>query len=112
MGNNYGTVTNCRFDGYLVGSIAGGIAGENSGTISNCNVLVGRIDNKGVIIPKGSTGSTGGIIGLIPDGINFTDVIVTGNTYSRTATGQQSGIGQDNRLSPAGPSDNGTTPLP
>jgi len=112
VGGNKGTVSGCRFDGYLIGSTAGGIVGSNSGAVLNCQNIVGRIDNGGVFVPKGSTGSTGGIIGLIPSGINYADVVVTGNTFNIDATGQQWGIGQDSRLSTVGPSNNGAMPVP
>lgn len=107
VGDNKGTVSGCRFDGSIIGSITGGIAGANGGTVSDSHVLIGSVSNGGVNI------STGGVIGFVysPNGINFNDVIVSGNTYSRTATGQQWGIGEDRRLSPAAPSDNGATPI-
>ena len=37
MGENYGSVENCRFSGVVIGSSSvGGIAGRNSGTLTGC----------------------------------------------------------------------------
>ena len=107
VGDNKGTVLNCRFEGSLIGSTAGGIVGSNGGTVSNCHVS-GSVSNGGVII------STGAVIGFIysSNGIDFSNVVVTGNTFSTSATGQTWGIGEDRRLAIPGPSNNGTTALP
>jgi hypothetical protein len=106
-GDNKGTVTNCRFDGRIVGSMAGGIVGATCGTVTNNQVLTGIVSNGGVNI------STGAVIGFIysPNGINYNGVVVSGNTFSIPATGQQYGIGEDRRLSPYAPSNNGTTAI-
>jgi len=108
VGDNKGTVSNCRYDGSIIGSTCGGIVGANSGTVSNCHKLIGSVSNGGVVI------STGGVIGFIysSNGINYDNVIVSGNTFSTSATGQQWGIGEDRRISTPAPSNDGTTPLP
>ena len=108
MGDNKGTVSGCRFNGYIIGSVAGGIVGANGGTVSNCHKLSGIVSNGGVII------STGAVIGYIysSNGIDYTNVVVTGNTFSTSATGQTYGIGEDRRLSTPVPSNDGTTALP
>jgi len=103
-GYNIGTVLGCTFDGDITASLVGGIVGVNSGTVSDCHKLSGSVSTRGM------TTYTGGIIGYIANN-NYNNVIVTGNTFSRTATGQQWGIGYDSRLSPAAPSNNGAMPI-
>jgi hypothetical protein len=106
IGYNYGTVSGCNFSGSIIGSTAGGIVGTNSGTVSNCHKLIGSVSDGDVQI------STGGIIGKVYNESNYYgDVNVTGNTFSKAATGQTWGIGKDYRLSPAGPSNNGAAPI-
>ena len=108
VGDNKGTVSGCRFNGSIIGSVAGGIVGSNGGTVNNCHVLNASVSNGGVII------STGAVIGFIysTNGIDYTNVVVTGNTFSTSVTGQTYGIGEDRRLAIPGPSNNGTTALP
>jgi hypothetical protein len=106
VGDNKGTVSGCKFDGDIIASIVGGIVGGNSGTVSDCHKQNGRVSTGGFTICEGS------IIGhiyTITD--SYDDVIVLNNTFDREATGQQWGIGQDVRLSPVFPSNNGTTPI-
>ena len=105
-GDNMGTISGCTFEGYVAGSAVGGIAGANSGTVLDCHNLTGRV----------STGSivkySGGIIGYIyTNTSNYSNVVVTGNTFSKTVSGQQWGIGNDPRQTPVGPNNNGATPI-
>jgi len=72
----------------------------------DCHKLNGSVSTRGI------TAYAGGIVGYIDTPYNiYTDVIMTGNTFSRAATGQQWGIGYDPRLSPAAPSNNGAIPI-
>jgi len=112
VGDNRGTVSGCTFEGLIISTVVGGIAGANSGTVTDCHNLVGSVSTGGLTIEE-RTVYAGGIIGQIyTNTSNYNDVIVTGNTFSRAATGQQWGIGNDPRQTPAAPSNNGTTPLP
>ena len=84
--NQNGTVKNCNSSGNVNGENGsnngiGGIVGQNNyGVITNCSKLNGKV----------STNSrSGGIIGM-----NIGSSI-SNNTYSKTATGQQWGIGSD-----------------
>jgi hypothetical protein len=99
---NTGTVSSCTFEGDIIAAIVGGIVGGNSGTVSNCHKLSGS-----VIITTGDEEYAGGIIGYVFS----SDVTITGNTFSKAATGQDWGIGYDPRQSPRGPSNNGATPI-
>jgi len=103
-----GTVTGSKFEGTIIGCFAGGIVGENCGTVTNCQVT-GLIDNNGV-----DFSSTGGVIGVVysSNGIDFISVNISGNSFSKSATGQTWGIGEDRRLSTPAPSNDGITDLP
>jgi len=82
--------------------MTGGIVGSNSGTVSNCHVLNGIVDNGGVII------STAGVIGLI----GSPSAITENNSFSKSSTGQEWGIGYDPLQTPPGPSNRGINALP
>ena len=106
VGDNKGTVSGCTFDGNIIASSVGGIAGRNSGTVTDCHKLSGSVSTDGMTV------YAGGIIGYIYTTTgNYTNVTVSGNTFSIAATGQQWGIGFDPRQSPVGPSNNGATPI-
>jgi hypothetical protein len=106
VGDNKGTVSGCTFNGNIIASIVGGIVGANSGTVSDCHKLSGSISTGGHTI------YSGGIIGYIYSRTgNYSSVVVTGNTFSRNATGQLWGIGLDPRQIPAAPSNDGATPI-
>jgi len=106
VGDNLGTLSGCTFEGEAYAATVGGIAGANGGTVTDCHNLIGIV----------STGNriqyVGAIIGHIYTNTNnYNKVIIEDNTYNRVATGQQWGIGYDRRLSPAGPSNIGTTQI-
>ena len=106
VGDNLGTVSDCTFVGEVYSAVVGGITGANGGTVKDCWNISGRVSTGG---SNATTRYSGGIIGhLYTNTGNYNNVRVEGNTYS-TATGQQYGIGHDRRLSPAGPSNSGTT---
>jgi len=105
VGENNGVVSGCTFEGYIIGPIVGGIVGANNGAITDCHNLSGivRIGDWAVY--------SGGIIGNVVPSDNYSNVIITGNTFSTVVTGQQWGIGNDPRQSPPAPSNNGATPI-
>ena len=108
VGSNRGTVTSCDFQGYVVSATVGGIAGANYGTITDCKKIIGVISNGGSNIQ-----ATGCIIGVIfPTNGNYSNVVVSGNTFRRNNTNEpQYGIGIDGRLPTPGPSNTGTTQI-
>ena len=111
VGDNQGTVSGCTFEGNVAAAVVGGIAGANSGAVSGCQVLIGSVSTGGKTA-ENTTVYAGGVIGHIyTNTSSYANVIVSGNTFSRVATGQQWGIGEDSRLSPPAPSNNGTTPI-
>jgi hypothetical protein len=107
VGLNFGgTVSGCTSFGNVSSpaptwSCAGGIAGGNmyQGTVSNCHKPGGAITGGGTLT------YIGGIVGFNEHSSN-----VTGNDFSRSATGQQYGIGRDSRNSNQ-PGNDGATPL-
>ena len=103
VGENRGTVTGCTFNGDATAALVGGIVGGNGGTVTNCHKPVGKVTTEGITLYEG------GVIGVI---FPSSSVTISGNTFSRSATGQEWGIGNDTRLSPAAPSNNGVTPNP
>ena len=110
VGASEGNVSNCESNGsvsassYYKRTEAGGIAGANGGAVTNCNKPTGSV--KVVIVSNESTQTRsqyeGGIIGYLE---YSSPHVISGNTYNKTATGQQWGIGYDDRITPPGPSD-------
>ena len=105
-GSNNGTVTKCESKGNISSNSSdycytGGITGTNSGTVTDCRKIKGAV----TIINPGEGKYAGGVIGYLDYNPNSPySPLISGNTYSRPATGQTWGIG-----SPAG--DNGTEPV-
>ena len=105
VGLNFGgTVSNCTSLGNVSSpdptwSCAGGVVGRNmyAGTVSNCNKSSGTVTG-------GTLTYIGGILGF-----NENNSTVSGNMFSRTATGLAYGIGNDSRHSNAHSND-GATP--
>jgi hypothetical protein len=93
--NNYGTIQNCTASGSVSSSSsAGGLVGsEVGGTITDCTA-----SGKNIIAESG--GCKGGFIGLVY-GLGSSNI-----TNNRNETGISPAIGQDGRLTPAGPSNN------
>jgi hypothetical protein len=104
-GDNRGTVSGCTFDGDVIAAVVGGIVGANSGTVSDCHKLSGRVNT---VDDWQEDIYAGGVIGYVLPSGNYN---ISGNTFSRYATGQQWGIGYDSRLTPAAPSNNGAAPI-
>jgi len=108
VGDNKGTVSNCSFSGSLIGPTVGGIVGSNCGTVTNSHVTAS--------ISSGTIEEVflGGVIGYVysSNGIDFISVDISGNSFSKSATGQTWGIGEDRRLSTPAPSNDGITDLP
>jgi hypothetical protein len=139
VGNNEGTVVNCKsgsdVSSYAQGPDAGGVVGHNynmvlsssssgsvssynsnntwyaaaggivarnySGNVEDCSKTSGKIT---ITNTKSQYAFAGGIIGTISEAET-----ISGNTFSRAATGQQWGIGYDSRKN-GDTSNDGATP--
>jgi hypothetical protein len=106
-----GIVRNCTSNARVIGGAgaAGGIAGLNWGAVLNCyasgkvtsDPIIMNIENKDIYVDV-----RGGVIGYHGDAEGCA---VVGNTFSRSGTGQEWGIGVDER-SLYVPSNDGATP--
>ncbi|MDR3322444.1 MAG: hypothetical protein LBS93_08345, partial [Synergistaceae bacterium] len=114
--NSYvGIVTNCAasvsvtaYSPWAASSYAGGIVGVNYGATAPHRGMVTNCVASGSVMASASAASyfyAGGVIGK-----NNANTTVTGNTYGKAATGQEYGIGYDERLNSPGPSDDGAAP--
>jgi hypothetical protein len=109
VGYNFGEVLSSSSSGSVSSynsnntwyATAGGIVARNdkSGSVENCFKTSGKII---ITNTKSQYAFAGGIIGVLSDGAK-----TMSNTFSRTATGQQWGIGYDRGN---GPSNDGATP--
>jgi hypothetical protein len=113
--NLRGTVSDCVSNGNVSGvtysnsSVVyiGGIVGWNAiGTVSNCQKPIGSVNASGIRLNH-----AGGVVGSNNDSSSPNgDTTISGNTFSKTATGQEYGIGWDYKKDPSGPSNAGAAP--
>ncbi|MDR2180099.1 MAG: hypothetical protein LBP21_07300 [Synergistaceae bacterium] len=108
-GGNSGRLSGCKSGGSVFATSssfgstarAGGVVGSNNGTVTDCSAAGGVratfTGNKGSVY-------VGGVIGMS----DYRDAVISENKFSAAGTGQKWGIGLDGRLSPTGPSNNGT----
>jgi hypothetical protein len=122
VGHNWsgGTVSGCTSNGgnvnssssspsYPHSSYAGGVVGDNYGTVSDCHKSNGRVSSSITTstVTTYATAYAGGVIGGLESGT------VSDCTFSRSATGQQWGIGGVNTMGQIGaPSNDGCTANP
>jgi hypothetical protein len=83
---------------------AGGIVARNYGSVQDCFKTSGRIV---ITNTKSQYAFAGGVIGAVS--AEAETISISGNTFSRAATGQQWGIGSDFRV--RSPSNDGATPI-
>jgi hypothetical protein len=110
--NTGGVVSSCTSTGDVFVSdspnfTVGGIVGSlQDSVVTDCHKPAGSVN--GIVV---SSGHAGGIVASLPITGSPSGSIVTGNTFSQSATGQTYGIGYDGRYSYQ-PSNDGATPLP
>lgn len=107
---NFGTIQYCQVGGFISGGQAGGLVGENGGTVRECFVTASLGYGGGIAYENSGTiancYATGPISGTRPDGLVLMNRGMIQSSYSTTATQRRSAATRSVRSS--GPDGDGS----